>query len=37
MILEAAETGHLVICTLQAWNVAQNVRPFLRREKWVRT
>ena len=29
MILEAAETGHLVFCTLQTWNATQSVNKLL--------
>ena len=29
MILEAAETGHLVFCTLQTWNAIQSVNKLL--------
>jgi twitching motility protein PilT len=29
MILEAAETGHLVFCTLRAWNVVQSINKLV--------
>jgi twitching motility protein PilT len=29
MVLEAAETGHLVLCTLRAWNVAQSINKLV--------
>ena len=29
MILEAAETGHLVLCTLHTWNIVQSINKFV--------
>ncbi len=29
MILEAAETGHLVFCTLRAWNIIQSINKMI--------
>jgi twitching motility protein PilT len=29
MVLEAAETGHLVLCTLRAWNVVQSINKLV--------
>jgi twitching motility protein PilT len=42
MVLEAAETGHLVLCTLRAWNVAQSINKLVDHfsegeKRWART